>query len=138
MTKNTSLGAIKEDRVMLFSGKGPGLVLEIATMTKQSPEGTAFTLPLYHPVAPLAADAILQRSTTKTKPQHNQNDFQPHSKQKFRNITSSHLSAPEIKLLQHKKNQIQKQKKKKTCQDSFHHMLRGFLISSNFENECTK
>lgn len=67
ITKNTSLGAIKEDRVMVFSGKGPGLALEIATMTKQSPEGTAFTLPLYHPVVPLAADAILQLFTTKTK-----------------------------------------------------------------------
>jgi len=66
---------------MVFSGKGPGLALEIATMTKQSPEGTAFTLPLYHPVAPLAADAILQRSTTKTKRQHNQTGFQQHSKQ---------------------------------------------------------
>lgn len=72
ITKNTSLGAIKEDRVMVFSGKGPGLVLEIATMTKQSPEGTAFTLPLYHPVAPLAVDAILQRSATMTKRQQTQ------------------------------------------------------------------
>jgi len=74
---------------MVFSGKGPGLALEIATMTKQSPEGTAFTLPLYHPVALLAADAILQRSTTKTKRKNNQNQFQRHSKQSNRDEINS-------------------------------------------------
>lgn len=44
---------------MVFSGGGPGLLLAMAVITKQSPEGTAFTLPLYHPVvAPAVDDAI--------------------------------------------------------------------------------
>lgn len=43
---------------MDFSGKGPGLPVGMAMMTTQSPEGTDFTFPLYHPVAPLADDAI--------------------------------------------------------------------------------
>lgn len=47
--KHTSLGATRDDKVMDFSGIGPGLLLEIATTTIQSPEGTAFTLALYHP-----------------------------------------------------------------------------------------
>ena len=55
MEKITSLGAIKDDKVTVFSGRAPGLELVRATMTKQSPEGTALTLPLYHPVA---VDAI--------------------------------------------------------------------------------
>jgi len=40
---------------MVFSGGISALVLPI--ITKLSPEGTAFTLPLNHPVAP-AVDAI--------------------------------------------------------------------------------
>lgn len=56
---STNLGAIKEDKVMVFSGGGPGLLLAMAVITKQSPDGTAFTLPLYHPVAaPAVDDAI--------------------------------------------------------------------------------
>lgn len=44
--------------MIVFSGGGPGLLAVMATITKQSPEGTALTLPLYHPVAPAAEDAI--------------------------------------------------------------------------------
>lgn len=55
----TNLGAIREDKVRVFSGGGPGLLAVIATITKQSPEGTPLTLPLYHPVGPAAEDAIL-------------------------------------------------------------------------------
>nr|XP_024931809.2 uncharacterized protein LOC112492412 [Ziziphus jujuba var. spinosa] len=43
---------------MVFSGGGPGLLATIAVITKQSPEETDFTLPLYHPVAPVVDDAI--------------------------------------------------------------------------------
>lgn len=51
---NTSLGAIREESVMVFSGGISALVLPI--ITKQSPEGTALTLPLNHPVdAPVDA-----------------------------------------------------------------------------------
>ena len=55
----TNLGAIREDKVMVFSGVGPALLLVMAVITKQSPDGTALTLPLYHPVAaPADDDAI--------------------------------------------------------------------------------
>jgi len=57
-SKITSLGAIRDDSVMDFSGKGPGLPVGMAMMTTQSPDGTAFTFPRYHPVAPAAVDAI--------------------------------------------------------------------------------
>lgn len=57
-SKITSLGAIRDDSVMDFSGKGPGLPDGMAMMTTQSPDGTAFTFPRYHPVAPVAVDAI--------------------------------------------------------------------------------
>lgn len=46
----TSLGAIRYDRVMDFSGGISALVLPM--MRRQSPEVTAFTLPLSHPEAP--------------------------------------------------------------------------------------
>lgn len=52
----TSLGAIREDNVMVFSGGGKALAMD--TITRLSPEGTAFTLPLYQPFPPAAADAI--------------------------------------------------------------------------------
>jgi len=51
---------------MDFSGKGPGLPVGMAMMTTQSPEGTDFTFPLYHPVAPLADDAIYNLRFTHT------------------------------------------------------------------------
>lgn len=44
----TSLGAIKEDKVMVFSGGMSAFALPI--ITRQSPEGTALTFPLNHPV----------------------------------------------------------------------------------------
>ena len=50
---------MREDKVIVFSGGGPGLLAVMATITKQSPEVTAFTLPLYHPVAPAADDAMV-------------------------------------------------------------------------------
>nr|GMD35568.1 uncharacterized protein LOC112492412 [Ipomoea batatas] len=53
--RHTNLGAIKDDKVIVFSGGISALVLPI--ITKLSPEGTPFTLPLNHPVAP-AVDAI--------------------------------------------------------------------------------
>jgi len=42
------LGAIREEKVMVFSGGGPALLWLKAVITKQSPEVTAFTLPLSH------------------------------------------------------------------------------------------
>lgn len=48
---------------MVFSGGGPGLLTAMAVITKQSPEGTAFTLPLYHPVAAAVDDAISTASS---------------------------------------------------------------------------
>lgn len=48
---------MREDKVMVFSGGGPGLAV-MATITKQSPEVTALTLPRYHPVAAVPDDAI--------------------------------------------------------------------------------
>ena len=47
----TSLGAIRFDRVMDFSGGISAFVLPM--MRRQSPEVTAFTLPLSHPEAPV-------------------------------------------------------------------------------------
>jgi hypothetical protein len=58
-TSFTNLGAMREDKVIVFSGGGPGLLIVTAIITKLSPEGTAFTLPLYHPVAPAVDVAIL-------------------------------------------------------------------------------
>jgi hypothetical protein len=56
--KHTSLGAIIEANVMVFSsGKS---VFPIAMMTTQSPEGTAFTRPLNHAVVPEFEVAILE------------------------------------------------------------------------------
>lgn len=52
------MGAISDERVMVFSGGGPGLLEVRAMMTRQSPEVTAFTLPLNHPVDPAVDDAI--------------------------------------------------------------------------------
>lgn len=43
---------------MVLSGGGPALLAVRAMMTNESPEGTAFTLPLYHPVAAAVDDAI--------------------------------------------------------------------------------
>lgn len=54
----TSLGAIRDDKVRVFSGGGSGLFAVMAMITKQSPEGTAFTFPLYQPVTPAVDDAI--------------------------------------------------------------------------------
>lgn len=48
---------------MVLSGGGPGLLLDLAVKTNESPDGTAFTFALYHPVAPPFDVAI---STTKT------------------------------------------------------------------------
>ncbi len=45
----TNFGAIRAARVMVFSGGGPPLTLPI--ISKESPEGTAFTVPFNHPVA---------------------------------------------------------------------------------------
>lgn len=45
----TNLGAMRPARVMVFSGGGPPLTLPI--MSSESPDGTAFTVPLSHPVA---------------------------------------------------------------------------------------
>jgi len=42
------LGAIREEKVMVFSGGGPALLWLKAVITKQSPEVTAFTRPLSH------------------------------------------------------------------------------------------
>jgi len=66
-SKITSLGAIRDDNVMVFSGKGPGLPVGMAMMTTQSPDGTALTFPRYHPVAPVAVDAIYDLSYPHTK-----------------------------------------------------------------------
>lgn len=55
----TNLGAIREDKVRVFSGGGPDLLAVMAIITKQSPEGTALTFPLYHPDDAAAEDAIL-------------------------------------------------------------------------------
>lgn len=45
----TNLGAMRPARVMVFSGGGPPLTLPM--MSSESPDGTAFTVPLSHPVA---------------------------------------------------------------------------------------
>ncbi len=45
----TNFGAIRAARVMVFSGGGPPLTLPI--ISKESPEGTAFTVPFNQPVA---------------------------------------------------------------------------------------
>jgi len=66
-SKITSLGAIRDDNVMDFSGKGPGLPEGMAMMTTQSPDGTAFTFPRYHPVAAVAVDAIYDLPYPHTK-----------------------------------------------------------------------
>lgn len=61
---------------MDFSGKGPGLEEAMATMTKQSPEGIAFTFPPYHPVPPLfAADDAIYDLPTQTKFSNNEISF---------------------------------------------------------------
>lgn len=52
--KYTNLGAIRDDKVIVLSGGGIS-PLGIPMITKQSPEGTAFTFPLNHPVAPATA-----------------------------------------------------------------------------------
>ena len=54
----TSLGAMRDAKVMVFSGGGPGLLLGPVT-TKQSPDGTALTFALYHCVPPAVDAAIL-------------------------------------------------------------------------------
>lgn len=46
--KHTSLGAIMDDSVILFSVGN--FVFAFPIMTRLSPEGTALTLPLNHPV----------------------------------------------------------------------------------------
>lgn len=51
----TSLGAIREDKVMVFSGGIAAFVFPI--ITRESPEGTALTFPLNHP-AVAGADAM--------------------------------------------------------------------------------
>lgn len=58
---STSLGAIRDDKVRVFSGGGPTLLAATAIITKQSPERTAFTFPLYHPEPPAVDDAISQQ-----------------------------------------------------------------------------
>lgn len=60
---HTNLGAIREDKVMVFSGGISAFVLPI--ITRQSPEVTALTFPLSHPVAP-AADAMPSDNPTIT------------------------------------------------------------------------
>jgi len=59
LTKLTILGAIREERVMVFSGGGPALLWVKAVITKQSPEVTAFTLPLSHWFSVAAPVAML-------------------------------------------------------------------------------
>lgn len=54
-SKYTNLGAIRDDKVIVLSGGGLS-PLEFPIITKQSPEGTAFTFPLNHPVAPATVD----------------------------------------------------------------------------------
>lgn len=55
----TSLGAMIDAKVMVFSGGGPGLSLFTPATTKQSPDGTALTLALYHSVLPAVVAAIV-------------------------------------------------------------------------------
>lgn len=62
----TSRGAIIDDKVRVFSRGGPGFGLDKAVMTKLSPDGTAFTLALYHP-PPAAGVAILTAKDLKQK-----------------------------------------------------------------------
>lgn len=50
---------MRDAKVMVFSGGGPGLLLDKAITTKQSPDWTALTFPLYHPVPPPVDAAIL-------------------------------------------------------------------------------
>lgn len=89
---------------MDFSGRGPGLELVMATMTKQSPEGTAFTLPLYHPVVALAADAIFQQLPR---------DLLPMSK----TITNTNHKQKNKKISNLQRNSIQaKRRRKKTTE----------------------
>ena len=57
----TSLGAMRDAKVMVFSGGGSGLSLFRPINTKQSPDGTALTLALYH-VVPPAVDAAIVNS----------------------------------------------------------------------------
>ena len=57
----TSLGAMIDAKVMVFSGGGPGLVMFMPVTTKQSPDATALTLALYHCVPP-AVDAAIVNS----------------------------------------------------------------------------
>lgn len=45
----TNFGAMSDARVMVFSGGGPPFTLPM--INKESPEGTAFTVPLSHVVA---------------------------------------------------------------------------------------
>ena len=54
--KLTILGAMRQERVIAFSGGAPGLLWTKVVITKQSPEVTAFTLPLSHWFS--VADAI--------------------------------------------------------------------------------
>lgn len=67
----TNLGATKDDKVMVLSGKvWPGFGVETATITKQSPEGTALTLPLYHPVVAVAVDDAINDLQEEEKRMH--------------------------------------------------------------------
>lgn len=54
----TSRGVIIDDKVRVFSRGGPGFGLDKAVITKLSPDGTAFTLALYHPPPAAAGVAI--------------------------------------------------------------------------------
>ena len=60
---------------MVFSGGGPGLLAVTAVITKQSPEVTALTLPLYHPVAAVPEDAIATAPCTEIYEQTNEKEI---------------------------------------------------------------
>lgn len=58
----TNLGAMMYDNVIVFSGGGLRSAFWAAIITIESPEGTAFTLPLYHPEGAAAAVISIHRS----------------------------------------------------------------------------
>lgn len=61
---HTSLGAMMWDNVMVFSGGISAFVLPI--INRVSPDGTAFTLPLSHPVAAGAAAMVITMACNPT------------------------------------------------------------------------
>jgi hypothetical protein len=53
-----------DERVRVLSGGGPALLAVMAMITKQSPEVTAFTFPLYQPEAgPAVVDEAISTAT---------------------------------------------------------------------------